>query len=262
LSFQRIAIVGHGLIGGSIALALRARTPDVEVVTIDRNDLLQDAADADLIVLSAPVRANVDNLRALDGRIRPTALITDTGSTKAAILAAAGGLRFIGGHPIAGLAASGRDAAQADLFVGQRWILTPATGASGDDLAALQQFVASLGAIPTLMTGTDHDRLFAYVSHLPQMTISALMHVIGQSIGRDGLAFAGPGLRDSSRLAASPPDIWRDIAADNHANLTTAIDTLIAALQTLRNDISGEDLTEIFESARRSRAALELPDHR
>ena len=257
MSFQRIAIVGHGLIGGSIALALRARRPEIAVVTIDRNDPLERAADADLIVLSAPVRANLDNLRALREHVRPAALITDTGSTKSGVLAAAGSLRFIGGHPVAGRAAAGKEAAQADLFVGRRWILTPSETTSNDDLAALQRFVGALGAIPTLMSAADHDRLFAYVSHLPQMAVSALMHVIAQSVGRDGLAFAGPGLRDSSRLAASPPDIWRDIAAENRDQLTTALDLLIAALQTLRNDVSGEELTEIFESARRSRAALE-----
>lgn len=230
------------------------------MVTIDRNDPLESAADADLIVLSAPVRANLGNLRALRQHIQPAALITDTGSTKSGILAAAAGLRFIGGHPVAGLAASGKDAARADLFLGQRWILTPVDTTSNGDLAALQQFVEALGAIPTLMSGTDHDRLFAYVSHLPQMTVSALMHVIAQSVGRKGLAFAGPGLRDSSRLAGSPPDIWRDIAAENRDHLTTALDALIAALQTLRNDVSGEELTEIFESASRSRASLEPAD--
>jgi prephenate dehydrogenase len=92
------------------------------------------------------------------------------------------------------------------------------------------------------------------------MAVSALMHEIGQSIGRDGLAFAGPGLRDSTRLAASPPDIWGDIAAENRDNLADAIDALIAALQTLRHDVSGEELAEIFESARRSRAVLESSD--
>lgn len=255
--FESVAIIGHGLIGGSIELALRSRTPGVRIVTLDRGDALGSAADADLVVLSAPVGANLHNLQALRPLLSSRTLITDTGSTKSCILAAAEGLRFVGGHPVAGLAAPGRDAAQADLFDGRRWIFTPTDTTSVEDLAALQQFVASLGAIPTLMSGADHDRLFAYVSHLPQMTISALMHVVGQAIGRDGLAFAGPGLRDSSRLAASPPDIWRDIAAENRDHLTSAIDTLIAALQTLRNDVSGEALTEIFESARRSRAALD-----
>jgi prephenate dehydrogenase len=258
--FESVAIIGHGLIGGSLALALGSRTPEVRVITLDRGDSLAPAAEADLVVLSAPGRANIENLRILRPIISARALLTDTGSTKSSMLLEAAGLRFIGGHPVAGLAASGRDAARGDLFVGQRWILTPAGSTSGEDLAALQQFVTSLGAIPALMSGADHDRLFAYVSHLPQMAISALVHVIGQSIGRDGLAFAGPGLRDSSRLAASPPDIWRDIAADNRDNLAAALDTLIAALQTLRNDVSGEELTETFESARRSRAALESPD--
>jgi len=258
--FESVAIIGHGLIGGSIALALRSRAPEVRVITMDRGDPLGPASAADLVVLSAPGRANIENLRALREVVSARTLITDTGSTKSSILLEAAGLRFIGGHPVAGLAASGRDAAQADLFVGQRWILTPAGSTSDEDLAALRQFVASLGAIPALMSGTDHDRLFAYVSHLPQMAVSALMHVIGQSIGRDGLAFAGPGLRDSTRLAASPPDIWGDIAAENRDNLADAIDALIAALQTLRHDVSGEELAEIFESARRSRAALESSD--
>lgn len=251
----RVAIVGHGLIGGSIALALGSRAPDVRVITLDRDDPPSAAADADLIILSAPIRANIENLRTLRPLVSSRTLITDTGSTKTSILREASGLRFIGGHPVAGLAASGRDSAREDLFAGRLWILTPLETASREDIVRVHDLVELLGATPTVMTADEHDRLFAYVSHLPQLTISALMHVIGEAVGRDGLAFAGPGLRDSSRLATSAPDIWREIAADNHDNLVDALDALIGVLQTLRNDVSGEDLTHIFESARRAKAA-------
>ena len=254
--FGSVAIIGHGLIGGSIALALRSRTPDVRVITLDRDDSLGPAVDADLIVLAAPVRANLQNVRALGPLVSSRTLITDTGSTKAAIVQAASGLRFIGGHPIAGGTGSGREAASPDLFAGRRWALTPENG-SREDVTALAGFVESLGAEPWVIDADEHDRLFAYVSHLPQLAISALMHLVGESVGKDGLALAGPGLHDSTRLASSDPAIWRDIVSDNHTNIAAAVDALIRVLQGLRNDISGEDLVHVFESARRSRAALE-----
>lgn len=257
VTIASVAIVGHGLIGGSIARALRSRAPTLHVVALDRDDPLGTAADADLVILSAPVRANIQNLRTLRPLLSNRTLITDTGSTKSAIVAEGEGMRFIGGHPIAGSALSGNDAAHPDLFAGHRWILTPTDAAARDDLSSLRAFIESLGAEPLMMQAEEHDRLFAYLSHLPQLTVSALMHVIGDAVGRDGLALAGPGLRDSARLASSSPDIWRDIVADNHANIAHALDALIGVLQSLRGSISGEELTDVFESARRARAALD-----
>lgn len=255
--FGRVVVIGHGLIGGSIALAAAERMPEVTVTTVDRGDDLRAVGDADLVVLAAPVAQILELLPALAPMICPATVLTDTGSTKAAIVEAAVGMRFIGGHPIAGAAASGRAAARADLFAGRPWILTPTAASDPGDLARLTAFVESLGAHAHRLAADEHDRLFAHLSHLPQLVASALMDVVGSRVGEDGLAIAGAGLRDTTRLAASPPDIWRDIVHTNHAHVRAALDDVIAALTSLRDDLDGEGLTRTFDSAARWRSALD-----
>jgi prephenate dehydrogenase len=247
--FRRIAIVGRGLIGRSIELALAARGSAAAVVALDRADDLAGVRGADLIVLSAPVTENLRLLEAIRGFLLPSTLVTDTGSTKAAMAAAAAGVRFVGGHPIAGSSQGGAAAARPDLFVGRDWIVTPTASTPADDVARVSAFAATLGARVLPLDPAEHDRIFALVSHLPQIVVSALMHVVGRDAGAAGLALAGPGLRDSTRLAASPPGIWRDVLATNHAAIAPAIDRLIAELERLRDDVDGEALTRIFDSA-------------
>jgi prephenate dehydrogenase len=254
--FRRVAIVGCGLIGGSIELALRERTA-ADVVTLDRSDSLDRLADADLVILAAPILQIIDLLPRLAAHVGAGTLVTDTGSTKAAIVEAAGGMRFIGGHPIAGAAAGGRTAARADLFAGRPWVLTPRPTTPDDDLRRLRRFVETLGGEPHCLDAAEHDRVFSFVSHLPQLAISALMEVAGSRAGAQGLALAGDGLRGSTRLAASPADIWIDILATNRANITGAIDALIAALGALRDDESGRTLRQTFERAAELKQVLD-----
>jgi prephenate dehydrogenase len=274
--FPRIAIVGFGLIGGSIALAVKERWPGTLVIAVDRKPVLETAmrmhaadvsaddlgmaAGADLIVLAAPVSQIIARLAELPEFVAEHALITDVGSTKSAIMEAAGALperlRFVGGHPLAGAATGGVEAARADLFRGRPWLLMPA--ADDEEFLRLEQFVEGLGADPVRMTASAHDPLLAYLSHLPQLTISALMHVVGESAGSAGLALAGRGLRETTRLATSPPDVWRDITATNAAAVGDAIDRLIAALQRLRGDLlEGRVLSDVFASAAEWKRVLE-----
>jgi prephenate dehydrogenase len=276
--FHRVAIVGCGLIGGSLAMATRQRWPGGLVIAVDKKDVLEAAmrmhavdvggddpvmvAEADLVVLAAPVRQNAELLARLAEYIPGSALVTDVGSTKAAMVDAAaelpGRLRFIGGHPLAGAASGGIQAARADLFQGRPWLLTPSPGASDDDLQRLETFVEGLGALPRRITPDAHDLLLAYLSHLPQLTASALMHVVGEHAGADGLALSGRGLRDTTRLATSPPDIWRDVAATNRAHVAAAIDDLIAVLTSIRQDLAtGDALEQVFDSAARWKRTLE-----
>ena len=259
--FKRLAVVGFGLIGGSIAQAASRRWPSTEIVSIEVGASLGGVAGADLVVLAAPVLANIALLSELPGRISPDTLVTDTGSTKRAIVAAAQGVpsvAFIGGHPMAGAARGGIAQARADLFDGRPWILTPPANHSPESLARLEQFVEGLGAVPHIMTPELHDRFVGAVSHLPQLTASALMHVVGTLAGDVGLELAGAGLHDTTRLATSPPDIWRDVAATNEDVLRDALDTLIATLTELRDSLgSGQAIDEVFTSACRWREALE-----
>jgi prephenate dehydrogenase len=259
---RHVSIVGRGLIGGSIELAVRERLPNVKVVALDRGDDLTVLDGADLVVLAAPILEIVSLIDRIRLRVTPDCVITDTGSTKLAIVAAATGLRFVGGHPIAGAAASGAAAARADLFDGCHWILTPpASGptAAAADVDRVRQFVSALGAHPRVMDPAEHDRLFAYLSHLPQLVVSALMHTVGAHTGAEPLALSGNGLRDSTRLAASPPAIWRDVMETNRPQLAAAIDEMIATLTQLRDDTGGDALERTFESAARWKRMLEAP---
>lgn len=258
IDFHSVAVIGRGLIGGSIELALRSRLPEVPCSVFDRNDDFGPAAEAGLVILCAPVRANIEILDALRGSVAAHTLITDVSSTKAAICAASTGLRFIGGHPIAGSARAGHANARADLFVARPWILTRG-GAPPEDEGRLERFVAALGAQPAWLAPGDHDRLFAFISHLPQLTISALMDVVTDAVGEDGLRWAGDGLRDSTRLADSPPDIWTDVLATNGPALRAALDALIGALSRLRDDGSGAELAATFRRAASARAKLPPP---
>lgn len=246
--FRRVAIVGCGLIGGSLELAIKQQE-EADVVAIDKGDDLTTAGSADLIVLAAPILENIGLLASLKPHVSPRTFITDTGSTKAAIVLAAAGMRFVGGHPVAGGAASGRVAARADLFAGRPWVLTPSEKSASADVDRVRAFVERLGAIVHVLAPDEHDRLFAFVSHLPQLVVSALMDVAGAGAGVEGLRLAGAGLRDSTRLAESPPGIWRDILETNHANIAASLNALIAVLETYRDDPNGDALAAIFERA-------------
>jgi prephenate dehydrogenase len=276
--FHRIAIVGFGLIGGSVALAARRRWPGCGVVAIDRpavvehalrvgaadqgGDGIDLAGGADLVLLAAPVRQNMALLDRLAGCVSDGALVSDVGGTKSAIVGAARALAprltFLGGHPLAGAASAGLGAARADLFDGRPWILTPDTGTADEDLARLEAFASGLGALPKTMTPGAHDTLMAYLSHLPQVAVSALMHVVGEHAGDGGLDLAGQGLRDTTRLAASPAVTWRDVLATNTEAVSAAIDDLTVALQRLKDDLrEGAELQRTFDSANQWKLRLD-----
>ena len=280
--FDKIGIVGLGLIGGSIALKARELWPSALVIAVDNKDVLETAmrlhaidvaaedlivlAEADIVILAAPVKQNIAILDALDDNVRVPAVITDTGSTKREIAAAARGLAprftFVGGHPLAGAATGGLEHARPDLFAGRPWLLSSASDAAGDALEKLSAFVRALGAEPRLIAADAHDRMLAYLSHLPQLTASALMQVVGDGVGEEALSLSGRGLADTTRLAASPADIWADIAATNADQIGPALDALIALLQDLRRDLpAGDRLTEVFADANRYRLLLRGHGH-
>src|SRR3954468_24292935 len=272
--FARIAIVGFGLIGGSIALAAGARWARTRITAADRRDVIESAlrsgaaddggsdltlcAGADLVVLAAPVQTNMRLLCDLPSHVTGATIVTDVGSTKRQIAESARclpqHLQFIGGHPLAGASTGGLNAARSDLFTDHPWILT----VTGDRaIERLSRFIQGLGARVHVMTPEEHDVAFAYLSHLPQIVASALMHLVGEQTGERGLALAGRGLRDTTRLASSPADIWRDIVLTNRDNIGPAIDELIRLLAEMR---SGTDaIASTFESAARWKRVLD-PD--
>jgi prephenate dehydrogenase len=275
--FNRLAIVGLGLIGGSIALAVRERWSSILITAVDRPPVLAHASSSgaidraahtvadigpvDLIVLAAPVRQNVELLPQVMSQLADGALVTDVGGTKRDITSAAAALpsatAFIGGHPIGGAERGGFGFARPDLFRGKPWIFTPSPSSPSSFLDTLYDFVRGLGARPTSMDAEMHDRVMAYVSHLPQLTASVLMEVVGGAASSDGLRFAGRGLADSTRLASSPASVWREICAANADDIGPALDALIGRLSELRADLqNGRIVDQVFEDAARWRAEL------
>ena len=189
------------------------------------------------------------------------AIVTDVGGTKADIVAAARSLppavAFVGGHPIGGAERGGFGFARPDLFKGRPWIFTPEHERASPALERLFAFSRGLGARPSTMDAVQHDRLVAFLSHLPQLTASALMQVVGDAVGEDGLALAGRGLIDTTRLASSPADIWKEVCATNADEIGSALDALITVLRQLRADLqTGKSIDEVFESANLWRETL------
>ena len=279
--FPRIAIVGLGLVGGSIAFAARRAWPSTHVLAIDRQSVLRQGlsrraidvaaedlsavADADLIVLAAPVRQNIALLRQVAAHAAPSAVVTDVGGTKRRIVEAAAALptplTFVGGHPLGGGARGGFEFATASLFTRRPWIFTPPDGepapAVRDAVDRLSAFVTGLGAHPTTMTAGEHDRLLAVISHLPQLAATALMEVVGTTVAGTGLKLAGQGLVDTTRLASSPADVWRDICLTNTDEIGRALDLLIERLSDLRGDLHRTEVIDsVFEHAAQWRAEL------
>lgn len=271
----RVAIVGVGLIGGSVAAGLKKRGLAQRVVGHSPADQhkalalelvdeveprLEDAvAAADLVVLAAPVSEICRLMPALARCLPADAVLTDTGSTKRSIVEAARqGLgaylpRFVPAHPIAGSERSGPAAAQADLFDGARVILSPLPETDAGALERTDAFWTGLGARTVTMPPEAHDRLLAAVSHLPHVVAFALAHgLAGRDDGEDALRLAGGGLRDTSRIAASSPALWADILLDNRDAVAEAVahyETAWAAFTEAMQAGDRETLTRLIDEA-------------
>jgi prephenate dehydrogenase len=280
--FATVTIAGVGLIGGSIALALREKWPSVRIIGVDRPAVLAHAmgsnaidrtasdlaaaAAADLIILAAPVAHNLQLLREVAPLVPPSTVVTDVCGTKRDIVAAATALAtrvsFVGGHPIGGAERGGFGFARPNLFVGRPWLFTPGENQHTDVLDRLFALVRGFGAEPMTIEASTHDRLMAYFSHLPQLTATALMRVTGGGASEEGLTLSGRGLLDTTRLASSPASVWREICASNADFIAGALDEMIATLQTLRADLeNGDALEDVFTDAARWRAELLKKQH-
>ena len=284
--FPSIAIVGLGLIGGSIALGVRERWPESRVFGVDAEPVLAHAVgagaiergfdtiaalpQASLLILAAPVRQNIEILREISSNTPVDSgfsrTITDVGGTKREIVNAAralpAGVTFVGGHPLGGGERGGFAFARPDLFAGRPWIFTPDGSDTADAVERLSRLAAGLGARPLIKSADEHDRVMAFVSHLPQLAASALMDAVGSAAHGEGLRMAGRGLIDTTRLASSPADVWRDICLTNADAIEAALDCLIQRLTQLRGDVRHGDAVEaIFSAAARWRAELMKDNH-
>jgi prephenate dehydrogenase len=271
---MRIGLVGCGLIGGSLALALRARGARLVGRDVDRRaaeralalgilDEVGDpaGADVDVIVLAVPVRQMAACAREL-GPIAGAAVVTDVGSTKADVVRAGEalfGARFVGGHPIAGSERAGPDAADPALFESKRVILTPTERTDGAALDRVRALWREVGAIVVEMDAGEHDRVLAAVSHLPHAVAYALAGALGALGAESFRGLAGGGLVDTTRIAATPAAIWIDIFLENRGPVLAALDAFQAELGGLRAAIAGGDadgIRRILEAARAARARI------
>jgi len=286
---MKLALIGTGLLGGSTAAAWRRAGAasavagydvdpsqsrrGVELGVLDRAaaSVADAVRGADCVVLAVPVGQMAPVLAEVAGVLTDSALVTDVGSTKADVIAAArralgrGFRRFVPAHPIAGGELPGIEHADPQLFAGRNVITTPA---DDTDLKALQRIESAwtaCGARVERMTANEHDRVFAAVSHLPHLLAFALVaQVASQPDGARRLELAGTGFRDFTRIAASSPALWRDIALANRAALGTELRTYrgwLERLQTALDTADGPSLSRVFEPASRTRRALVLrPD--
>ncbi len=272
-AFRRVAILGTGLIGGSFGLALRRAHPQATVVGWDRpevseraraigavsetsRDVMEALRDADLVYVALPIGATLEFLPALASSVHPDALVTDVGSTKAVICRAAENAfhergRFLGGHPVAGREASGIGNASAELFSGARYALIAGENDSDARLKNFVELVREIGAHPLFFDAETHDWAAGIISHLPQMVSVALASVVLDETDETGLpaSLAGRGLRDTTRLAGSPYDVWRDICLTNGDNIARALDRLSQAIDHLRTRLASKDLEAEFHAA-------------
>jgi prephenate dehydrogenase len=277
---DKLAIVGTGLIGGSFAQALKQAGAVREVLGVGRNParltvarelgLIDRAVDwdeagqADCILLALPVGETETVLQQLGPHLKTGAIVTDAGSTKVNVVAAARaalGARFadfVPGHPIAGSEQSGPGAARADLYQGRKVVLTPQADTRADALATVRALWEAAGAQVETLDAALHDRVFAAVSHLPHLAAFALVDELAQRAdGETFFRFAASGFRDFTRIAGSSPEMWRDIALGNRDALLIELDAYVAALQGLRGAVSAEDAEALLAIFSRARAARE-----
>jgi len=274
---RTVAIVGVGLIGGSFGLALKkagftgkilgVSSPATLRVALERGavdeaaSLAEAAARADLIYLAQPIGRILDTLHHLDPLVQPGALITDAGSTKSAIVTTARRqvrrCAFLGGHPMAGKEKRGVSEADAELFRGRTYVLTPEDSAQLESppVRELLEWLGRIGAVPVILTPEEHDRIVAFTSHLPQLVSTALAATVAEQAG-DHLAVAGPGLADTTRLALSPYELWRDILATNNRPIEQALTAYITKLEHLRDNLRTRQIESEFEIAAALAATL------
>ncbi len=277
MPIRQITIIGTGLIGGSFALAMRKRRFAGRIVGCDRESALKKAKmcgaidngsveprdavrGSQLVMLATPVLGIIDLIGRLAPGLPATTLLTDVGSTKAAVAERAlqvfgknAGQRFLAGHPMAGKEHSGVDYADADLFHNAVWFLTPLPGQNLNEglFAEFAGWIDQIGARIAMLPPEDHDRLCAWISHLPQMISTALAAALVEEFGEDAplLPAGGRALQEMTRIAASPYSMWRDIAISNKKNLEDALFKVEQRLAHIRENLTTRALAEEFEKA-------------
>jgi prephenate dehydrogenase len=252
----RVALLGIGLIGGSVGLAARERL-GARVVGFDPDPAVRERAlargavdaavedpaalgAADVAVVAAPVQALAERIADACAHV-PGAVVTDVGSTKRALVESLPGDPYIGGHPLAGAEVAGVEHARADLFDGATWYLTPRADSEGILLERLHRFVTGLGAVPTVIGHAEHDRLMAAFSHVPHVVANALVAQATRALGEEAIPVVGPSFRDATRVAGANPALWAGIYDANRDAVLDGLDATIGLLQDARALLARSD---------------------
>jgi len=268
---RKIAILGLGLIGGSLALALREKDLAQEIIGIDRkeenvkialerkaidkgtSDLTQGVREADLVIIATPVMAILEVLAQIIPYLKPGCLITDVGSTKLKVVQGADALLpdhlfFVGGHPMTGSEQSGMQAARGEIFQGALYLLTPTEKTNRQALETLKGLFASLGCRVLEMSPAEHDLAVASISHLPHILAVSLVNLVGRLSEQNTelLSLAAGGFRDTTRIASSHPIMWRDICLTNKEDILRSIEEFEAILKETKKIIAQENNEEIL----------------
>jgi prephenate dehydrogenase len=277
MPLRQITIIGTGLIGGSLGLALRKKKFAGRIVGCDREAALEKARErgaidkgianpvdsvrgSDIVVLATPVLAIIDLMEQLGPALPAKTLITDVGSTKAAVVERANKVfgknaarRFLPGHPMAGKESSGVDYADPDLFQNAVWFFTPLPGQNLNEglFGDFVEWIEKIGARIATLPADEHDHLCAWISHVPQMMSTALAAALVDEFGEDApvLPAGGRALHEMTRISASPYSMWRDVAISNKKNLENALWKLEQKLAHIRENLATRELAEEFERA-------------
>lgn len=280
---MKIGFIGLGLIGGSIAKAVRYFYPDAEIIACSRTrssleqavsdgivNILSDQvneifSDCDYIFLCAPVSSNTEYLEQLKPLIQPSCIITDVGSTKSDIHKKVSQLgmeaNFIGGHPMAGSEKTGYANSKRILIENAYYVITPSSQVSKEAVAGYRDFVASLKALPLVMSYQTHDYVTAGISHLPHIIASSLVNLVKDSDTEDGIMklIAAGGFKDITRIASSSPEMWEQICMTNRENISLILKDYIISLEKIRCQLDNSEkgaIYELFESSREYRNSL------
>lgn len=283
MEINKVAIIGLGLIGGSLARALRTRAGIREIVAVTRSGeaiaramldgnidrgsdrLGEDVYDSDVIFLCTPVKQTIKYMRELSGKVKPGCIVTDVGSTKEEITAYADLQTelpcFIGGHPMAGTERSGYSAGFAHLFENAYYVLTPCSRTAAGSIECMECLVKTIGAIPVVMDAAAHDRATGGISHVPHIIASGLVNMVRELDSGDGhmQMLAAGGFRDITRIASSNADMWENIVSSNKKHVLELLDSYSKVLGDFRRLLSQDDsesVREFFETARTFRDSM------
>ncbi len=277
--FRRVAIVGVGMMGASLGIAIKKKGLAAKVIGVGRHetslreaislgaidessiDLKKGVFGADLIILAAPVGGILDILDVLGSELKRGCIITDLGSTKLQIVERADkclhhSVLFVGSHPLVGSEKKGPTYANGQLYDGGTCIMTPTDKTNRLAKDKIRQFWSQLGMQVKVMTPVEHDEILAYVSHLPHLLAFALMKAVPDQY----MEHAAAGLKDTTRIAASDPVMWRDIVLSNQRNILKALDEAVKNLSAMRRAIvtqEAEPLSDIFRQAKTKREGIE-----